>query len=131
MADTGREKPKKSKREKQVDTILKLLGDPVLFHDQHDTPYIRLEQSNAKITIPVKSRRFKTWLANLFYTKTDNVPNSDTIRDVIRVLRGKALFEGQEYTLYNRVAPADHGFWIDMCDDKWRAIRVTRDGWKI
>jgi hypothetical protein len=36
-----------------------------------------------------------------------------------------------KYTLYNRVAPREDCIWIDMCDEKWRAIRVCASGWEI
>jgi len=124
-------KKKKSKGEEQADLILALLGKPLLFHDQHDTPYIRIKQQEVNVTIPVKSRRFRTWIANLLYTKTGGIPDSRILRDVGRILQGKALFEGEGYRLYNRVAPAEDGFWIDMADIKWRAIKVTGEGWEI
>jgi len=41
------------------------------------------------------------------------------------------MFEGKEYTLYNRVAPAPDGLWIDMADDMGRAIKVTAEGWHV
>jgi len=47
------------------------------------------------------------------------------------VLQAKALYEGPKHTLYNRVAPAPDGFWIDMADENWRAIRVKGEGWEI
>ena len=50
----------------------------------------------------------------------------------INVLKGKAQNEGKQYILYNRVAPAKDGsIWLDMCDDKWRAIKITPKGWEI
>ena len=60
-------------------------------------------------------------------------PSSETINSAINVLESKALFEGKQHRLYNRVAPDPDGdgIWIDMCNDNWQAIHVTKEGWKI
>jgi hypothetical protein len=81
--------------------------------------------------IPIRSKFFKTWLANLMWELEEKAPGSEGLNSAINVLMGKALAEGKEYTLYNRVAPAEDGIWIDMADKAWRAIKITVDGWEI
>ena len=83
------------------------------------------------VTIPIHSKRFKTWLAYLMYERELKAPGSEAVNSAINVLMGKALKEGKEHVLYNRVAPAEDGIWLDMCDDQWRAIKITQDSWEI
>jgi hypothetical protein len=88
-------------------------------------------QNSANITIPIRSRQCKTWLANLVWQKEQKAPGAEALNSALNVLQGKALIEGKQYTLYNRVAPAEDGFWIDMANEQWRAIKVDSSGWKI
>ena len=122
-----------SEKQSQADRLVNLclMQQPTFFHDQHKTPYARIKQSNTNVIIPIRSRQFKTWLANLMWQTEEKVPGTEGLNSAINVLQGKALLEGEQYTLYNRVAPAEDGFWIDMVDAKWRAIKVTADGWAI
>lgn len=145
-------KPKdKEKPKSQADQLLTLClsQDAEFFHDQHQTPYVRVRSDTCdtcdsvsetlsgidppNVIIPIRSRQFKAWLANLMWQKKKKAPGSEGLNSAINVLHGKALSEGKQHTLYNRVAPdpEGHGFWIDMTDQKWRAIHVSAEGWKI
>ncbi len=111
--------------------LLCLEQNPELFHDQHETPYARIKQKNVNVIFPIKSRSFKVWLANLLWKAAEKAPSSDALAGALNVLQAKAFYEGSKHTLYNRVAPAPDGFWIDMADEKWRAIKVTAEGWQV
>lgn len=111
--------------------LLCLEQKPELFHDQHNTPYARIKQKNVNVIFPIKSRSFKVWLAILLWKEMTKAPSADALAGALNVLQAKALYEGAKHTLYNRVAPASDGFWIDMADENWRAIKVTAAGWQI
>jgi len=124
-----------TKREKlsQADKLIELClsHNPILFHDQHGTPYIQTHQSNVNIILPIRSKTFKIWLASLLWEDERKAPGTEAVYSALNVISAKALFNGSKHTLYNRVAPAEDGFWIHMADDKWRAIKVTAKGWYI
>ena len=127
--EDGTSHEKQSQVDKTVSICLEQI--PVFFHDQHKTPYLRVKQKDANITIPICSRQCKTWLANLMWQKEQKAPGTEGVNSALNVLQGKALIEGKQYTLYNRVAPAEDGFWIDMANDKWQAIKLDANCWKI
>lgn len=83
------------------------------------------------VVYPVSNKHFRSWLSLLMWKKKGKVPGSEALNSALNVLKGKAELEGKEYTLHNRVAPVEDGFYIDMCDDQWRAIKVTAEGWEI
>jgi hypothetical protein len=122
-----------SKKESQADRLIRLClaQNPILFHDQHKTPYVRIQQSKVNVTLPVRSKPFRTWLASLLWQDEEKAPGTEAVYSALNVLEAMAVFNGPKHTLYNRVAPALDGFWIDMADDKWRAIKVTAAGWEI
>lgn len=134
--DQFQEKKKKKssrKRESQADQLIKLglTKKPLLFHDQHKTPYVKIRHRNVDVIFPIKSKSFKMLLANLLWETENKAPSTDALYGAINVLQAKAMFDGSRYTLYNRVAPASEGIWIDMADEQWRAIKVTSAGWEI
>lgn len=127
------EEEESSKKPSQADKLIQLCleHNPLLFHDEHKTPYARIQESDVNVTLPVRSKPFKTWLANLLWQHEEKAPGTEAVYSAMNVLEAMAVFKGPQHTLYNRVAPAEDGFWIDMTDEKWRAIKVTAEGWKI
>lgn len=83
------------------------------------------------IIIQIGNSQFKSWLSYLMWNEEKKAPGNDSLNSAINVLKGKAQQEGKQYTLYNRVAPAQDGIWLDMADEKWRAIKITSEGWNI
>lgn len=122
-----------AKNVSQADKLIKLclLHNPVLFQDQHQTAYVKTQQSSIHVNLKIRSKFFKSWLANLLWQYEEKAPGTEALYSAINVLESKARYEGEKHTLYNRVAPAEDGFWLDMVDERWRAIKVTADGWHI
>jgi len=121
-------------KESQADRLVKLClqqPDLVLFQDQHQATYVRVRNNSALVTMPVNSRNFRDWLSHLMWLNEEKVPSTEAVMGALRVLKGMASHQGDEYRLYNRVAPGAAGIWIDMCDDRWRAIYVNAEGWRI
>jgi len=86
-----------------------------------------------RVVMPMRSGEFREWLAGEMYCNEGKTPNPTTVRAAISVLSNIAKRRGVRCMLYNRVAPDPNGdgFWIDMCDENWRAIHVTDKGWEI
>lgn len=124
-----REEGRKSQADRLVEYCL--LKQPTLFHDQHKTPYARVNQNGVNVIMPIRCRLFKAWLAGIMWQAEEKAPGTEALYGAMNVLEAMALFDGYECTLHNRVAPAEDGVWIDMADEKWRAIKVTADGWHI
>jgi hypothetical protein len=94
-------------------------------------PQLRKMPQSKQVIMPIGGSQFKAWLAHLMWLEEEKAPGNDSLNSAINVLKGKASQEGKQYTLYNRVAPALDGIWLDMADAKWRAIKITSEGWKI
>jgi hypothetical protein len=121
--------------ESQATRIVQLCTDQeiTLFHDQHRLPYARIVQECGTVIMPINSRHFKCWLARLFWESEEKASNSDALNSAAIILSARAIYEGEQFTLYNRVAPSLTGeeIHIDLCDERGRAIRVTARGWEI
>jgi len=123
-----------SGRTSQANRLVSLALDGIqVFHDDSRNCYARVSHSQVACIYRITSRDFKIWLAGLLWNDTQKAPSADALNSAINVLESKALFEGQQHRLYNRVAPDPdgHGVWIDMCNDRWQTIHVTGESWQI
>ena len=124
-----------SGRKSQADRIVNLAvkAGAEFFHDDSRNCFTRATHSEAASIHRIRSRDFKVWLSRLLWLNEKKAASSEALNSAINVLESKALFEGRQIKLYNRVAPDPDGdgVWIDMCNDKWQAIHVTVEGWQI
>ena len=51
--------------------------------------------------------------------------------DALATISGKAKFAGPTHELNLRTAWYDNALWYDLADEKWRTIRITKEGWHI
>jgi len=124
---------KEGKKQSQADMLVTLaLAKAVdLFHDDRQVPYIHVQKSDALTTLRLRSKEVKSWLAGLLWEAYGKAPNQEALGSALNVLNALAQ-KGSKYKLYNRLAPSENGsIWLDLADDKWRAIHITKDGWKI
>ena len=66
--------------------------------------------------VPLKSRKIKQWLAKKFYISESNPPQPDSLNQALLTMEGKAIFDGPEYALNNRIAEHEGDFWYDLGD---------------
>jgi 5S rRNA maturation endonuclease (ribonuclease M5) len=111
--------------------VLTLIEDLELFRDERDRPYARVAIADHFETWPLTGGRFKPWLARLFHERSGEVPSNTALTEALNVLRGRALFDGEERELGNRFAWHDDALWYDLADAAWRAIRIDTEGWGV
>lgn len=122
-----------AKRRSHADLMVELAmaQDIRLFVDQYSAPHIRFHSSDVNRTFSMKSSTVKQWLAKLLWDDIRKAPGGEAVNSALNVLRAHAREEGM-LSLYNRVAPDDlGGIWVDMADEWWRAIHITKKGWRI
>ena len=125
------EEEDKEGRKSQANHLVEIGLTAELFVDDEDEPYAAFSVSAHKETWPIRSRRFKRWLAGEFYNATQKAPNTDALNQALGVLEAKAVFEGGRKRLCLRVAEYDGAFWYDLGDPEWRAVKITPSGWEV
>jgi hypothetical protein len=102
------------------------------FHDRQDRPFVRLEINAHTEIWPVESTRFRKLLARTYYQQTKKAINRNALSDAVTTLAGKACHDGNEEPVFLRVAPhGENRVLIDLCNDQWRVVEVTPEGWRI
>lgn len=124
------EKGKKlSQKERLLHYVLE--SGITFFHDQIGEPFTSFATENHREIINIGSKKFDLWLSHIFLEKENIVINSGIKKAVKDILAAKAIFEGQEKKLWNRVTEYNGSFWYDLADKKWSAIKTDELGWKL
>lgn len=106
-------------------------NDVELFHGDLQEPYARVKINGHLELQPLSSQSFKRYLSKLFWDNEKKAIGGDAIKNVLNILEAKALHEGTEYKLWNRVAWHEGAIWYDLSDKEYRAVRITENGWEI
>ena len=118
----------------QADRLVELVEVSAveLFHDQVGEPYARGELGNHREVwrLGSKARRCQRWLANAMWEAEGKAPGPQAITSALNVLEAKAG-RGPMIALRNRVATHEGALYYDLGDEKWRAVRVTAEGWAV
>ncbi|QDU39190.1 hypothetical protein Mal4_35270 [Maioricimonas rarisocia] len=80
---------------------------------------------------PIGSRSFKQWLRKQYWDSEGKAANSQSMTDAIEMLTGMAIFEGNACSVALRVAEHGGAIFVDLCDDEWRAVRISASGWEV
>jgi hypothetical protein len=100
------------------------------FLDERGDGYAILTDKNIQRTLKLRGKLFPRWLANTFYKTTGRAASKEALSTAILILEAKAG-ESDPRELFNRFAMDDKTIYIDMADKRWRAVKVTADGWEI
>lgn len=118
-------------RPSQSTNLIELASDAELFHTSNRIAYARIQADDHWESWPVRSKEFRHWLMRQFYRQTGKSPNAQAIQDAIVMLEGKAFFDGQEYLVYTRMAESNGNIYLDLANDKWEAVEITKSGWQV
>ncbi len=102
-----------------------------LFHTPDLKAFATFKVDGHYETWALKSRAFKNWLSKLYFESTGKAANSQALQDSMNVLDAEAQFHGPEREVYVRVAGHDGRIYLDLCDDRWRAVEIAPGGWRI
>lgn len=102
-----------------------------LFHDSDSEPHATFTREGHRECWNLKSNGFRDWLSHELYKEHGIAPAEMAMSTALSTLAGQAKFDGEELPVAVRVAKHGTGYFIDLCDDQWRAIRVTAGGWKV
>jgi hypothetical protein len=101
------------------------------FHAPDGEPYATVPVQEHWATWPLRSRGFRDWLAYGYFRREGTLPSAEVLQKALRVLEGKALFEGPEEAVFVRLAERDDAIYLDLANAAWEAVEVTAQGWQL
>lgn len=93
--------------------------------------YGRVKYGNGYQTHPLKSKFIRGYLTTVFDDLYGFGPNPSAVENVLNVLEGRAYVSPATEQVYVHVAPHDDDLYLDLCDEAWRAVQLTPDGWDV
>ena len=82
-------------------------------------------------TWPIRAKGFKRWLARRFFEETSGAPSSEALQSALNVIEAKAHFDAPMREVHVRVGGLDERLYLDLADEKWRAVEIDATGWKV
>jgi hypothetical protein len=111
--------------------IIELASNAVLYHTEDGTAFADVSEDGVTKTWPINSSEFEMWLRAQYFQKTKSAPGSDALSAAKETLAARAIMEGEERPVYLRCAWHCGNIYIDLCDEKWRAIEITSSGFHV
>lgn len=117
----------------KVGPLDQLLSKLELWHDPNGEPFATIQQGEHKEhwRIGKRQKPWRRWLAKQHHEATRSALSESELSETSGLLEGMAIFDGPELPIWRRTAELDGKLYIDLCNDKWQAIEVDEDGWRV
>ena len=102
-----------------------------LFHTATGTAFADIAVNGQRETWPIRSNRFRHWLRRCHYETTGTALDAATIRSTLDLLEARALFDAPQRAVHVRIAEHAGHIYLDLADDRWRAVEIGPDGWRV
>jgi hypothetical protein len=130
MQDLFADRPKRRRGSSRLMDLAVQAGIEV-FHSRERIAYAAIALDRHRETWPVRSPAFGLWLRKLHYEAAEEALGDEVLGEAAATFEAKALFAGEEREVHRRVAGAQDRIFVDLGDDRWRAIEVTDAGWEV
>ncbi len=121
----------KSKSQRLLSLLNKKL-DIELWSDISGDGYLTLKTVQKRGSYKIDSKEGKLYLDWLFHQYFPHEVLKDTDKsDVIQTLKSRALYDGNTYTTSMRLEGDLEKIYLDIGDETWQAIEITKLGWKL
>src|SRR5262245_6733216 len=102
-----------------------------LFHTAAGIAFADIMIDGHRETWPIRSKRFRAWLRRCYYQATGHGASTAEIRSALDLLEARAQFDGPEGAVHIRVAKHAGNIYLDLADERWRAVEITPEGWRV
>jgi len=122
----------KESKGKKLNRLLNDNNDIIkLFHDQNEIGYARIQFKGRSVNVPVKSSEFKEFIRYVFYQETKDSISNLILEESVSLCLAKAIYEGEQYSLFHRVAQVDNTFYYDLSNKKGEIVKINELGWSV
>jgi hypothetical protein len=115
----------------QAELLLRGATGAELFHTPAGNTYATIPVGDHRETYPIKAKGFKSWLVRGFFEQYDRPPGAQALQDALGLLEARAQFDGPEMEVRVRVAEHKGAIYVDLANERWEAVEITTDGWRV
>jgi hypothetical protein len=102
-----------------------------LFHTATGTTFADLVINGHRETWPIRSKHFWNCLRHHHYRTTAEALSAQATRSALDLLEARAQFDGPERAVHIRIAEHAGCIYLDLADERWRAVEIGPDGWRV
>lgn len=128
--DAGSKKAAEGEKVTVSQALVRLASGAELFHNGDDV-LATVDCGTHRETHLIRRKGFKRWLQHRYWKTTGRTASSQAVQDAVETVAASALYEGVESAVAVRVGEHGGAVYVDLCDDRWRAVRVTAEGWEV
>jgi hypothetical protein len=75
--------------------------------------------------------KFSQLMSLRFFEMTGKVPNSEALKNAVRLLEARAHYQGDCHEVHVRIAEHDDSIYLELGDENWRCVEIGPKGWKL
>jgi hypothetical protein len=102
-----------------------------VFHTPSGVAFADVITDGHRETWPIRSKRFRTWVRRCYYHATGTAPRAAVVASALDLLEARAQFDAPERAVSVRVAEHAGRIYLDLADERWRAVAIGADGWRV
>ena len=118
----------KSAANKLVDLVL---SEFELIHSHQNEGYAITSTGPVRQVFNLDSKSFYDYVASRYYHAYKSALPDIAFKSSLSALSGRALFDGVQREIFNRVAMVGDSYWLDLCNPRWEAIQIDGSGWRV
>ncbi len=93
--------------------------------------YADVMEAETRFNLAIREKVFKQYLRSKLFDKTGKSPGSEAVLQAIDTLEALAVRKPEKREVFVRLASHDDRIYIDLADESWKSIEVSRDGWRV
>jgi putative DNA primase/helicase len=117
--------------ESERDAIARLADERCELFESDGKGFATFEVGDHRETWPVASTTFARTLARWHRDERERLPHKAALDDARSAIEGEALHGGVRHSVGVRVVASSDAVWLDLADDRWRVVRIDREGWRV
>jgi len=78
-----------------------------------------------------RCRVMRRWLARRFFEATGRAPKPEALQSALNLVEARAQFDAPERAVHVRVGGLGGRLYLDLGDERWRAVEVAAAGWRV
>lgn len=119
------------RRTPQRDELLSYIQECELWHDDANKAYATFVCDGHREHAPIRSSRFRNWLTLRYVEQKQSAPSKSAMEECLSAAEAIAVGKGRQYAAFIRVAEHQGRVYVDICDERWRAIECSKNGWVV
>lgn len=115
-----------------VDMILSVARENATFaHDADGAGIGLIEVGGHREVHLLNAPGFERWLRGQVYAAHQIGIPDQPLRTALATLAAIGTYEGEQIELHTRCAKHADAYYIDLCDEQWRVLRISADEWAV